>query len=153
MFKKPRRSSLKCYFWLLRQLLKYQNSRITSRMEMKLGPDMYHLNTFHIHRNEGGSGLAGGPGIQKTIKKCHKISINVALTWPNNSLKKAMYVGVFFTVILNHLALLLKGDTGGARGEAGLNPIRGVLVTSRSSRKWYFLLLSELLKYQNSRIT
>ena len=154
MFKKPRRSSLKCYFWLLRQLLKYQNSRITSRMEMKLGPDMYHLNTFHIHRNEGGIELARGRGIQKTIEKCHKISINVALTWPNNSLKKAMYVGVFFTIILNHLALLLQGDTGGRQGgEAGLNPIWGVLVTSRSSRKWYFLLLTELLKDQNSRIT
>ena len=83
---------------------------------MKLGPDMYHLNTFHIHRNEGGIELARGRGIQKTIEKCHKISIKVALTWPNNSLKKAMYVEVFFTVILNHLALLLKGDTGGARG-------------------------------------
>ena len=83
---------------------------------MKLGPDMYHLNTFHIHRNEGGIELARGRGIQKTIEKCHKISINVALTWPNNSLKKAMYVGVFFTVILNHLALLLKGDTGEGKG-------------------------------------
>ena len=85
-------------------------------MEMKLGPDMYHLNTFHTHRNEGGSELTRGRGIQKTIKKCHKISINVALIRPNYSLKKAIYVEVFFTVILNHLALLLKGDTGGARG-------------------------------------
>ena len=122
-------------------------------MEMKLGPDMYHLNTFHTHRNEGGSELARGRGIQKTIKKCHKISINVALIRPNYSLKKAMYVEVFFTVILNHLALLLKGDTGGGKGGGGLNPIRGMLVTSRSSANWYFLLLSELLKYQNSRNT
>ena len=37
---------------------------------MKLGPDMYHLNTFHFDRNEGGSERAGGWGIQKTIKKC-----------------------------------------------------------------------------------
>ena len=92
---------------------------------MKLGPDMYHLNTFHIHRNEGGIELARGRGIQKTIEKCHKISINVALTWPNNSLKKAMYVGFFFTIILNHLALLLQGDTGGARRRGRAKPHLG----------------------------
>ena len=62
---------------------------------MEVAPDMYHLNTFHLHQNEGGSDLTGGRGIQKTIKKCHKISINVALTRPKNSFKKAMYVGVF----------------------------------------------------------
>ena len=34
-----------------------------------------------------------------------------------------MYVGVFFTVILNHLDLLLEGDTvGGKEGEVGLTP-------------------------------
>ena len=92
---------------------------------MKLGPDMYHFNTFHIHRNEGGIELARGRGIQKTIEKCHKISTNVALTWPNNSLKKAMYVGVFLTVILNHLALLLKEETGGARGGGRAKPHPG----------------------------
>ena len=50
---------------------------------MKLGPDMYHLKTFHLHQNEGGSDLAGGRGIQKTIKKCHEINIISALTWSN----------------------------------------------------------------------
>ena len=84
---------------------------------MKLGPDMYHLNTFHIHRNEGGIELARGRGIQKTIEKCHKISINVALTWPKNSLKKAKNVGVFFAVILNHLALLLIAEWAGRGGD------------------------------------
>ena len=63
---------------------------------MKLGPDMYHLNTFHIHRNEGGIELARGRGIQKTIEKCHKISIKVALTRRNNSVKKAMNVWFFW---------------------------------------------------------
>ena len=34
-----------------------------------------------------------------------------------------MYVGVFFTVILNHLDLLLEGDiVGGKEGEVGLTP-------------------------------
>ena len=104
---------------------------------------------WHL-RGEGGR---SGGCIHKAIKKCHEINIFSTLTRPNNSLKKAMNLGFFFTVILNHLALLLKGDTEGARWELGLNPIRGVLVTTRSSLKWYFLLLSELLKYQNSRIT
>ena len=100
---------------------------------MKLGPDMYHLNTFHIHRNEGGIELARGRGIQKTIEKCHKISINVALTRPNNSLKKAMYVGGFFTVILNHFDLLLKGDTvGGKEGEGGLTPSGGCFLPAEA---------------------
>ena len=89
---------------------------------MKLGPVMYHLNNSHLHKNGGGSEWVGGRGIQKTIKRCHEINIISALTRPNNSLKKTMNVGVFFTVFLNHLALLLKGDTG----ERGANsPIRG----------------------------
>ena len=76
---------------------------------MKLGPDMYHLNTFNLQQNEGGSDLTGGRGIQKTIKKCHEINMISALTRPNNSLKNATNVGVFLTVILNHLALVLTG--------------------------------------------
>ena len=61
---------------------------------MKLGPDMYHLNTFNLQQNEGGSDLTGGRGIKKTIK-CSEINIISALTRPNNSLKKAMNVGFF----------------------------------------------------------
>ena len=125
MFKKPRRSSLKWYFWLLRQLLKYQNSRITSRMEMKLGPDMYHLNTFHTHRNEGGSELTRGRGIQKTIKKCHKISINVALIRPNYSLKKAMYVEVFFYCHSKPSGFTVERGHRGGKGGAKAKPHPG----------------------------
>ena len=62
---------------------------------MKLGPDMYHLNTFNLQQNEGGSDLTGGRAIKKAIKKCHEINIISALTRLNNSLKKAMNVGFF----------------------------------------------------------
>ena len=41
-----------------------------------------------MHPNEGGSELAIGRGIQKTIKIFHEINIISALTRPNNSLKK-----------------------------------------------------------------
>ena len=35
---------------------------------------MYHLNTFHLDKDEGGSKWAGGVRIQKTIKKYHEIN-------------------------------------------------------------------------------
>ena len=84
---------------------------------MKHGQDMYHLKTSHLHNKEGGSDWAVGGRIEK-IKKCHQINKMPTLTSNQNSLKNAMNVG-FFTVILNHLALLLKGDTG---GKGGANP-------------------------------
>ena len=62
---------------------------------MKLAPGMYHLSSFHWQENEGGSELAAGRGIQKTVKICHEINKISALTPPYNSLKKAMNVGVF----------------------------------------------------------
>ena len=62
---------------------------------MKLAPDMYHLNNFDWHRNEGGIDWAGGGCIQKTIKKCDEICIISALTRPNNRFKNAMKVRVF----------------------------------------------------------
>ena len=41
---------------------------------MKLGPDMYHLNTFDIPKHEGVNKWAGGGGrIQKTTRKCNEI--------------------------------------------------------------------------------
>ena len=100
---------------------------------------------------ENGLGEGGGVRIQKPIKKCHEINIISALTQPNNSLKKAMKLGVF---LLSSLTLWLNcpKETQGL-GEGALTPIRGVLLTSTRSLKWYFLLLSELLRYQNSRLT
>ena len=63
---------------------------------MKLGPNMYHLKTSHLLKNEGGSDWAGAGHIQKTIKKCHEINKMPTLTSNENSLKKAMKVGFFY---------------------------------------------------------
>ena len=40
---------------------------------MKLGPDIYHLNTFNIPKHEGVNKWVGGGRIQKTTRKCHEI--------------------------------------------------------------------------------
>ena len=41
---------------------------------MKLGPDMYLLNTFHIPKNEGVNEWVEGRCIQKTTKKYYEIN-------------------------------------------------------------------------------
>ena len=86
---------------------------------MKLGPEMYHVNAFHLHQNEGGSELAAGRAIQKTIKRCHENNKISALTRPNNSLKKAMNVGVFLLSSLTIWLYCWKGIQGGGTGEEG----------------------------------
>ena len=55
---------------------------------MKLGPDMYHLNTFDIPKHEGvNKWAAEGVGcIQKTTKKCHEIKrISIIASSKTNS--------------------------------------------------------------------
>ena len=94
---------------------------------MKLGPEKYHLNTFHMHPNEGGSELATGRGIQKTIKIFHEINIISALTRPKNSLKKLRTSG-FFYFHREPFGFTTNGKVRGERG--GLPPVRGVLLTS-----------------------
>ena len=41
---------------------------------MKLGPDIYLLDTFHLLKNECVEEWGSGYIIQKTTKKCHKIN-------------------------------------------------------------------------------
>ena len=43
------------------------------KMKMRLGPDMYHLNTFNITKHKGVNKWAVGERNQKTIRKCHEI--------------------------------------------------------------------------------
>ena len=64
---------------------------------MKLGPDMYHLNIFHLHTRVavGSSGWAGRGRIRKTINKCDEINEISTLTSPNKSLQNAMNFGIF----------------------------------------------------------
>ena len=84
---------------------------------MKLGPEMYHLNTFYLHPNEGGSELAAGRGIQKTIKILYEINIISALTRPNNSLKKLRTSGFFYFHREPFGFTVERGNGGGGGGE------------------------------------
>ena len=88
---------------------------------MKLGPDMYHLNNFYLHQNEGGSELGGGRSIKKTIKRRHEVNIISALTGPNNSLKKSMKLGVFLLSSLTIWLYVKRWRTG----RRGVNPPYG----------------------------
>ena len=64
-------------------------------MQIKLVPDMYHLNTFHLNKNEGGSEWAGGGRIQKTITKCQEIHKIATLASPKISVQNDIRVGIF----------------------------------------------------------
>ena len=43
-------------------------------MQIKLVPDMYHLNTFHLNKNEGGSEWAGGGAFKKPSQNARKFT-------------------------------------------------------------------------------
>ena len=62
---------------------------------MKLVPDIYLLNTFHITKNDIVNECAGEGRIQKKNPKQHKINKVSTLTLPNNSLQNVMKVGIF----------------------------------------------------------
>ena len=72
---------------------------------------MSHVNTFHLHRNQGGSEWDGGGQIQKSIKKCHEINKISTLTSPNK-FTKCYELRYFFTVIFNNLTLVVTGRKG-----------------------------------------
>ena len=93
---------------------------------MKLGPEMYHLNTFYLHPNEGGSELAAGRGIQKTIEILYEINIISALTRPNNSLKKLRTSGFFYFHREPFGFTVERGQWGG-RGTGGGGCIQKVM--------------------------
>ena len=41
---------------------------------MKLGPDIYHLNTFHLPKNEGGDQRPAGGAHKKPLKNATKLT-------------------------------------------------------------------------------
>ena len=77
---------------------------------MKLGPEMYHLHTFHLPKKEGVNDLAGKERIQKTTKRCNEIQKISTLTSPKNGLKSAMKV---WTFLMSWIAIDFSGDTDG----------------------------------------
>ena len=69
---------------------------------MRLGPDMYHLNTFYLHKNGRGNVWADGGHIQKTRKKCHEIhSLHFNITQKQS--EKRFEGRGFSTAILHRL--------------------------------------------------
>ena len=69
---------------------------------MKLGPYLYHPNTYNIPDNEGVNEWASGGHYQKTTRQCHEIKKMSTLTN-----LKPVYKPDFFTAIHNHLTLAL----------------------------------------------
>ena len=62
---------------------------------MKLGQDMYHLNTFNIPKHEGVNDWAGGGHNQKTTRKCHEIRRISTFTSSKANLDNAKEKGIF----------------------------------------------------------
>ena len=67
---------------------------------MKLGPYLYHLNTFNIANNEdvnvwAGGGGGGGGCNQKTTRKCHEIKRISTLTSSKTILENAKEMEIF----------------------------------------------------------
>ena len=63
---------------------------------MKLGPDMYHLNTFNIPKHEGVNKWAGVGRIQKTTRKCYEIKRIPTFASSKNNSDNAKEKGVFY---------------------------------------------------------
>ena len=57
---------------------------------MKLGPDMYYLNTFNIPKDEGVTKWAGRGHIHKTTRKCHEIK-RISKTNSDNAKEKGIF--------------------------------------------------------------
>ena len=74
MAKKRPKISLKSYFLLLPKHLKFENSGTKNHTCIKLGPDMYHLNTFLLPRNGGvNQWVWGGDAYKKPPKNAIKL--------------------------------------------------------------------------------
>ena len=72
--KKRPKISLNSYFLLLPKHLKFENSETTNHIRIKLGPDIYHLNTFPLLRNEGVTQWTGGGTSKKPQKNTIKLT-------------------------------------------------------------------------------
>ena len=79
MAKKPPRSSLKWYFLLLGNYLKFEILGTTNETQMNLRPDMHLLNTFHIPKNEDINEWVGKKRIQKITTERHKITLRTQI--------------------------------------------------------------------------
>ena len=123
IYEKRPRSSLQRYFQLLRQLLKYENSGITSQMWMKL-----EWLAWHLRKNRRGNEWAGGGQIHIKMSR-NSQTLHFNITW--KQFQQRYQVPAFFTVILNHLAFVLTWKRDGGWWP----PYRGCFSLGRSSLK------------------
>ena len=63
---------------------------------MKLGPDMYHLNTFNIPKHEGVNKWVGRGRIHKTTRKCHEIKSISTFASSQTNADNAKEKGIFY---------------------------------------------------------
>ena len=63
---------------------------------MKLGRDMYHLNTFNIPKHEGVNKWVGGGRIQKATRKYHEIKRISTLASAKTNSDNAKEKGIFY---------------------------------------------------------
>ena len=90
---------------------------------------MYHLNTFHLPKNEG-------------TNKCYGIGKIWTLTSPKNNLGNAIEKGFFFTAIHNHFILMLMSE----EGREGVDSPPSTLIQGCLP---FLIKMSGLIFYQN----
>ena len=79
--------SLKSNFLLLWKLLNFETLGTANQKQIKIGPDIYHLNTFGLPKNEGvnkgpgGGGAGGGGGASGTYKETPKNATRITMSW------------------------------------------------------------------------
>ena len=73
---------------------------------MKLGPDMYHLNTFNIPKHEGVNKSVVGGTYKKTLENAMKLK-ELQLSHHLKPTQIMLKRKGFFTAIHNHLTLAL----------------------------------------------
>ena len=74
---------------------------------MKLGPDMYHLNTFNIPKYEGVNKWVGGRGTSKRTSENVNELRESRLSHHQKPTQMMLKRREFFTAIHNHLTLAL----------------------------------------------
>ena len=74
---------------------------------MKLGPDMYHLNTFNKPKHEGVNKWTGVGCIQKITRKCHEIKRISTFASSKTNSDNAKEKGIFYCHLLHLLPFFI----------------------------------------------
>ena len=63
---------------------------------MKFGPDLYHLNTFHIQKRDGVNKWVGGRCNQKATRNCHEMKRILIFAYHLKPTQNAKEKGIFY---------------------------------------------------------